>query len=268
MDVIRVHDRDRIAAFLRKETPTHIYALGDLDETYWPHTTWYAAEVGNEIQAICLLFSQFQPPVLLAICERGNTAMRPLLREICPELPHRLYAHLSPGLGDIVSEHYDIESHGEHLKMYLAEQSKLEGIDVSRAVRLGVDAADALGEFYRDTSPNAIEGGQVFDRSMLATGQYFGIWEDKRLISAAGVHVFSPRYGVAALANIATLPGFRGRGLATITAARLCNSLLEHVEHLGLNVRTDNAAAIRCYHKLGFQTVARYFECSLKRRSE
>ena len=92
------------------------------------------------------------------------------------------------------------------------------------------------------------------------------IFEGDRLVSAAGVHVFSPGRDVAALANIATLPDFRGRGFATATTARLSMSLLEHVNHLGLNVRADNVPAIRCYTNLGFETVASYIECSLTKR--
>ena len=261
-----MRDRDRISAFLERDTPVHIYAIGDLDEPYWPHTTWYAAEQDGEISDICLVFTQFSPNALIALCRPDDVPMRALLEEVLPQLPDRLYAHLSPGLEDVVETFYKIETNRAHYKMHLTDRSKLAEVDVSRVVGLGEDMGEALDAFYPQAYGNTVEGGQVFDHSMLATGQYFGIWEGDQLASAAGVHVFSPGRGVAALANIATMPEFRGRGFATATTSRLSRSLLEHVEHLGLNVRADNVPAIRCYQKLGYNIDTIYNECSLTKR--
>jgi predicted GNAT family acetyltransferase len=90
---------------------------------------------------------------------------------------------------------------------------------------------------------------------MLETNRYFGIRRDGSWISVAGIHVYSPHYGVAALGNITTLPQFRGQGLATATTAKLCRTLLQDVDHIGLNVKADNASAIACYKRLGFEIV-------------
>src|SRR5947208_10651053 len=100
---------------------------------------------------------------------------------------------------------------------------------------------------------------------MLETGFYFGIHRGDVLMSVAGVHVFSQRYKVAALGNIATHPDARGQGLATTTTARLCQELLRAgIEHIGLNVRADNRGAIACYEKIGFERVAGYGEYTLE----
>ena len=48
MNIVDIRDRDRISAFLADNTPIHIYGIGDLDDPYWPHTTWYAAEQDDE----------------------------------------------------------------------------------------------------------------------------------------------------------------------------------------------------------------------------
>jgi ribosomal protein S18 acetylase RimI-like enzyme len=47
----------------------------------------------------------------------------------------------------------------------------------------------------------------------------------------------------------------------------LCQSLLEKVEHVGLNVKADNDAAIACYRKLGFEVVAPYGEFTVEQKS-
>jgi ribosomal protein S18 acetylase RimI-like enzyme len=81
------------------------------------------------------------------------------------------------------------------------------------------------------------------------------------------VHVYSARYRVAALGNITTHPGLRGRGLATAASARLCRELVQAgVDCIGLNVKADNTAALSCYRKLGFERVAEYGEYTLERK--
>jgi predicted GNAT family acetyltransferase len=63
-----------------------------------------------------------------------------------------------------------------------------------------------------------------------------------------------------------THPDARGRGLATLTTAKLCQELLRSVDDIGLNVRADNVAAIACYTKLGFTKIGAYGEYQLQLR--
>ena len=72
---------------------------------------------------------------------------------------------------------------------------------------------------------------------------------------------------MAALGNVATAQDFRGQGLARGACATLCGLLLtDGSETIALNVRSDNAAAIRAYTRLGFEPVAEYVEASLVAR--
>jgi predicted GNAT family acetyltransferase len=68
------------------------------------------------------------------------------------------------------------------------------------------------------------------------------------------------------LGNITTHPDYRGRGYGRIVTAGVCKSLLSEIDHIGLNVKADNASAIRCYEKLGFEVIGSYgeFEVELK----
>src|SRR5207249_10409817 len=97
-------------------------------------------------------------------------------------------------------------------------------------------------------------------------GQYYGIRHGTSLVSAAGIHVYSPQYKVATLGNVTTHPDYRGQGLGTAVCAKLCQALLQTVEHIGLNVKADNTSAIASYMRLGFEHIASYEElsCSLK----
>ena len=76
------------------------------------------------------------------------------------------------------------------------------------------------------------------------------------------------RKNVAPLGNIVTHPGYRSRGYAKSVTAQLCRSLSEHVNHIGLNVKANNAAAIALYHKLGFEITTPYYECTISAHSK
>lgn len=129
------------------------------------------------------------------------------------------------------------------------------GVDRAGIDRLGPEQRDELLAFYERAYP-----GNWFDPRMLLVGHYFARREAGRIVAAGGVHVYSAQERVAALGNIAVLPEARGRGLARQVTAAVCRSLLDTTDHIGLNVRTDNAAAIACYSRLGFVRVATYEE--------
>jgi predicted GNAT family acetyltransferase len=116
-----------------------------------------------------------------------------------------------------------------------------------------------LQTFYQASYP-----GNWFDPRMLETGQYFGVRRTGKLVSAGGVHVYSPQYNAAALGNIATHPNFRGQGLATAVCAKICQLLLQTVSNIGLNVHVDNQSAITCYERLGFERIGVYGEYMLE----
>jgi predicted GNAT family acetyltransferase len=119
----------------------------------------------------------------------------------------------------------------------------------------------AIQSLYKKSYPE-----NWFDPRMLETDQYFGIKEENRLVSIAGIHVYSPQYKVAALGNIATLPAYRNKGYGSQVTAKLCQSLLKEGMRIGLNVKTDNHAAIASYKKIGFKTVVSYGEFMVQRK--
>jgi predicted GNAT family acetyltransferase len=155
----------------------------------------------------------------------------------------------------VLSQRYALESHGKHYKMALKDRSRLYDVDCSRVICLSAADLGELKRLYQESYP-----GTWFDPRMLETGHYFGIRENGALISAGGIHVYSEKYRVAALGNITTHPGRRNKGYARVVTAGLCRSLYDRVDHIGLNVKADNAAAIACYTALGFEICASYAE--------
>jgi len=251
-----------IEGFLRRNAALHLYELGDLDDFFFPYTTWYAHGENGVIESLALLYKGTELPVLLALDEPGSASMQGLLNELQDKLPKRFYCHLSTGYEKMLAGRFSLESHGTHHKMTLTDKNKLGVIDGSGAVQLEARDKEEILEFYASAYP-----GNWFDARMLETGWYFGIRRNGRLASISGIHVYSPEYKVAGLGNIATLPEFRGKGLGTRVTAALCKTLLKTVEVIGLNVKTDNADAIRCYHKLGFEITGEYNEFMANERN-
>jgi GNAT superfamily N-acetyltransferase len=262
LGLVCLHAKEEIEAFARRNPLLHLYEIGDLDDFFWPQTVWYALEDGGAVRQLALLYTAMSIPVLLANTEQPPASMQELMRLLLPLLPGRFYAHLGPEALAVLADVYHAQPYGTHCKMGLADPSRLAQVDTSGVVRLSpADEAD-LEALYRCSYP-----GNWFVPRMLQTGCYYGVRRGAELVCAAGVHVYSARYRVAALGNITTHPGLRGRGLATAASARLCQELLQAgVASIGLNVKADNAAALSCYRKLGFERVAEYGEYTLERK--
>lgn len=253
MPVRAEHDRAVLAGLLRRDPVLHAYQLGDLDDFFWPYTSWFRRD-----EQVALLYHGAAEPVLLVFAaDRDRSAATALLDELAPVLPARLYAHLSPGLERALTDRYIVSPAGEHLRMALTDPGRLTGVTASGEVLDGADLP-ALRALYAAAYP-----GNWFDPRMLDTGHYVGVREHGELVAVAGVHVWSPTYRVAALGNVTTHPRARGRGLAGAAVAALCGRLRDSVDHVTLNVRADNTAAVRLYERLGFTTVARFGEHTL-----
>jgi len=252
---IGLDDKHAIEAFLRRNPCLHLYGLGDLDDRFWPGTTWYARVDGGVIRAIALLYRGLALPTLLALGDEEIPHLEDLLRSILPLLPRRFYAHLSPGLAGILREHYRLDSHGQHEKMALVRPELLPFTEIPGVERLTEADQDEVLRFYARSYP-----GTWFEPEMLGLGPYFGMRGPAGLVSIAGAHVWSAAYRVAALGNIATHPEYRGQGYAQAVTGTLCTYLLPTADTLGMNVRSDNAPAIACYRALGFEPCACYEE--------
>jgi GNAT superfamily N-acetyltransferase len=184
-----------------------------------------------------------------------------LLREIAASLPRRFYAHLSPGLASALADRFDGAPHGTHHKMVLEEPSERSASPQESEVVLGPGDLAEVEAFYA-----AAYEGNWFDPRMLETRRYVGVRVEGQLAAVAGVHVYSPRYRVAALGNIATHPRHRKKGLGEAVTRALCDRLSRDTDLIGLNVHAENRTAIDLYGRIGFRTCASYEEIDFTRR--
>lgn len=248
-------DRSELETYLVNQAQVNFYHLGDLDDTYWPNTTWYAIKASGEIKAVILFYQGMEPPILLAIDNHNQSEMIALANDIFPTLPNKFYAHISPNLVNTFQDNFQLEHHGEHHKMNLTQPQAFGGIDTSKAALALQSDGQEIKQLFDHSYP-----GHWFQERMLDTGKYWCLREQNRIVSVAGVHVFSEQYRVAALGNIVTHPDKRGKGFGAIVTAALCKNLIPITDTIGLNVKVDNSSAIAVYKKLGFEVVANYHE--------
>ena len=257
---IILHDKSKIEAFLQQDVYLYIYSLGDLDDFFWPYTIWYAEVEDDQVKAIVLMYTGLSIPNMIALGIDAEPLQR-LVQSILHLLPRRFYSHLHPEVEAIIKTQYRLDSRGQLYKMALKDPSRLALADTSNVVRLSRANLPAIQHLYEVAYPDS-----WFDPRMLETEQIFGVIDGVEVVSIAGIHVYSPAYRVAAPGNITTHPDYRGRGLATAVTARLCQSLLETVDHIGLNVRIDNPSAVAVYKKLGFEPIGTYGEYMIEAR--
>ena len=256
MNLLRLDQKGPLEDFLRQDVYLHIYALGDLDDYFWPHTEWLGLCDDGSLHALLMLYHGLEPPILLALARSADIYSTRVLLEMClAELKTPFYVHASPELADFFRQHYVTHNHGEHLKMRLQEPDPAAQVDVIGTELATPDDVPELEELFAHSYPD-----HAFDPRMVRMGQFYCIRKSGKIVSAAGIHVYSPHYGVAAIGNVVTHPEFRGQGMGTRVTARTICSLQETVPHIGLNVKSDNTTAIQIYQKLGFVVHRQYYE--------
>jgi RimJ/RimL family protein N-acetyltransferase len=224
------------------------YAIADLEPPLRAYSRVAVARRAEEVAA-CLVLRH---PAFAAIVPHGAAdGLLALLQRI--ELPAEanLFAreeHLAA-----LHQRYDYPSPTRMLRM-AADASSFEP-GAGGADRLAPDDVPALLELYSTYPGNAFQPDQV------ASGIFYGVREGTRVIAAAGTHVASRRYGIAAVGNIFTSPEARGLGFASaVTSAVVAELLRNGCREVILNVAIDNEAAIHVYTRLGFRTHCRHYE--------
>jgi len=234
--------------------------MGDLDDFFWPFTRWFGLIESREIEFIVMVYSGTNPPTLIALGSNTEHG-REVLQNI--ELPEYFHSHLSSPLMPALSGRYTSSNDLKHYRMELVSPDIVNSIDTSSVQQLSSKYLSSIESFYKEAYP-----GNWFDSRMLETGQTFGIvipddhkHSEKRFAAISGIHVYSEKYSVAALGNIAVSPSCRNRGYGKLVSAALVQSLLRAgIITVGLNVEAGNIAAIKCYSALGFEIRSEFYE--------
>jgi RimJ/RimL family protein N-acetyltransferase len=125
---------------------------------------------------------------------------------------------------------------------------------LGEAVRLDVADTRHLNRLYELGVTSWLPAEAV------ASGVYYGVRRGTRLVAAAGTHVISRRYGLAAVGNVFTQREMRGQGFAKMVTSAVTAELLETCPQVVLNVRADNPPALAAYRALGYREHVRFEE--------
>lgn len=248
-------DKERLYRHFQKDPVLFAYHIGDLDDRYFPNCQ-YASIYGETAQILdcVLIYSGLATPAVLAFGMTGG--FKSLLDDVVPVLPLRFHCHYQQAYREQFRKSYKETALGRCLKMKLTGfHSATSTLDTANIVRLDRSHHQQLLKFYRAAYPDG-----YFELPMLDTGKYIGYQIHGELMAVAGVHVYSPKYKIAVLGAIATHPEHRGQGISTLLTSTLCREFLDEEMMVSLNVRADNAPAIRSYTSLGFVAAHEYQE--------
>ncbi len=95
------------------------------------------------------------------------------------------------------------------------------------------------------------EGMMAFEHEPLARGPWYGVRCDGTLVAQGGTHLILDR--AAEIGNIVTAQTHRRRGYGSQVVAALVRTLQVQGKEVFLQVFKDNAPAISCYERLGFE---------------
>src|SRR5919198_908829 len=145
-----------------------------------------------------------------------------------------------------IEEVYRLERVDRMLRM-VADAASFRPMPTHGAVRLRAAHLDAVIDLY------GLASRSYFTPRRMERELYYGIFENDALISAAGTHVRSAEFGLAAIGNVITRTAYRNRGYATACTAAVAAACLAEHRDVVLNVRDDNDPAIAVYRRLGFR---------------
>jgi ribosomal protein S18 acetylase RimI-like enzyme len=123
------------------------------------------------------------------------------------------------------------------------------------AMRASDEAPDAIA-LRAEHAAQAVELATLtnpgpFGLRTIEMGEYFGYFEDSRLIAMAGERMAAG--SLHEVSGICTHPRFRGRGLARRLTSKLIRRQMQRGETPFLHVMSANTGAQALYEKMGFR---------------
>ena len=244
------------------------YSIADLEPPFRAHARFALARRGDAPDAppgaACLFLRH---PAFSAIIPDGAAAgLAAILADAATAgaLPADAFLLARAEHLPAIEEHYGFpDGRQEMARMAVAAAAfrPLTG-RVPVPERLGPADLPALLDLY------AAYPDSAFNADQLASGPFYGFRDGATLVAGGGIHVRAARHGIAAVGNIYTRPGYRGRGYgASVTAAVVADLLAAGCRDIILNVAAANATARRLYARLSFREHCRYWEGRVARRA-
>lgn len=251
-----VSDKRRLLAFLKTDRLYAAYAIGDLEPELFAQCEWTGAHQEGAMRALGLHYRGLSPDALFLMGDPEGLRFL-LMRGRTPQTAWITFRaeHLPAVEGSFAWDG------GPHPMWRMALQRRDIPVVETACRRLSAEDAASVSELAEHWELPGFAADQI------ERGIFYGIFEDGRPAALAGTHLVSPRYGVAGVGNIFTRPDRRRRGLGRATVSAVLAELIRMgIRDIVLNVRRDNAPAIRLYESLGFARHCGFFEGLASRR--
>lgn len=248
LEVRSTRDRELLHRFLNRDRLFAAYAIADTDDTEFPRTRWGVAFEDGEPVAVVMEYRGISPQPLFVMGDPEGIAS--ILRDVVRTRVAFLAA--KPAVVPAVRQHYRLESGAEMVRMSV-DRASFRPV-LGDAVRLDRGDTRHLNRLYELGLTAWLPAEAV------ASGLYYGVRRGSRLIAAAGTHVISRQFSIAAVGNVYTNREYRGQGLGKVVTSAVTADLLKDVEEVVLNVRSDNPPALALYRALGYREHTRFEE--------
>jgi ribosomal protein S18 acetylase RimI-like enzyme len=243
-----------VTAFLQRDRVANAYPLGYLDPAYVAQTRWIGALDGAELRSVALVYLGLSRPGVFTAGEADGLGA--IAARHPAQLPERATAHVAPAhLGALRSAYREPSPLRQMHRMALRRDDfRDDGADDSDVVTLSHGDTAAIMQLY------TVWPDHFFEPFQLGSGLYFGVREEGRLVSIAGIHNVSPSADVASIGNLVTHPDARGKGYALRCTSRLLREVFSRVSLVTLDVEHGNEPAIRTYRHFGFHHDSDFLE--------
>lgn len=240
LEVRGTRDRELLQRFLNHDRLFAAYAIADTDDTEFARTRWGVAFEDGEPVSVVLEYRGISPQPLFVMGDPDGVAS--ILRDVIRT--RVAYLAAKPDLVPAVRRHYRLDIGAEMVRMSVNRASFRPVL--GDAVRLDQGDTRHLNRLY------GLGVTAWLPAEAVAAGIYFGVRRGTRLIAAAGTHVISRQFGIAAVGNVFTDREYRGQGLGKVVTSAVTAELLRDVQEVVLNVRADNPPALALYRRLGY----------------
>jgi GNAT superfamily N-acetyltransferase len=244
-------DKGEILHYLETDRLYAAYAIGDLDPVLFGQSSWTGASSAGKLHGLSLRFEGLTPPPLFLMGEPSG--LRAILED------------------DLRSDDVYLTCRRRHLAMVChffawdrmipmwrmsLQPDSFSPLESScSCIRLAPTQTEQLTALY------SLGGADAFSPTQVEHGIFYGVQLGGDLVAAAGTHLISTTYGVAALGNVFTHPNHRRRGYGMAAIGAVVGELVDlGISDIVLNVSQVNAAAIRVYERFGFAKVCPFLE--------
>jgi len=260
MEVRIVHNANIVYEFLKNKTRyNYVYQFNNLSEKQWQNVICFGLFDDSELKEIAMLNTHCGIAVLLAASFQNHQNSIQLIKRIKKFLPSKFYTHINRAVLDEVFSQNNISELEEYMNMGLSDYNSIESKEEKEVVRLGFNELNDIKELLTVSYP-----GAWLDDELVKLNENFGIYDERKLVSFAGIHAYSKEYQVAAVAHVTTHPDYRKRGYGLKVVKALSSSLNNKIKFIGLNVKVNNFPAINCYKKLGFKEYGEFVACEVE----